>query len=260
MKEEYKIENITAGLPWLDLRLSEKVMNYLWDIINIPAVQQTSAKTELAGNISKSSYIQDKDNWFYENVLKQCVETIYYKKWDNYYNVHVTKSVPAPVFSLKELWVNYQKQHEFNPVHNHAGMFSFVVFMKIPTHWKEQHALPWMKDVKEKRASNFQFLLGGVERGNTDALGIHTVDVSLSPEDESRMLFFPAWLNHQVYPFYDTEKERITVSGNIFPSAIDSPKIKVDKLEKNITYLQNKIKTMKVKKVQLEKIYGKELI
>jgi hypothetical protein len=29
------------------------------------------------------------------------------------------------------------------------------------------------------------------------------------------MLFFPAWLLHQVYPFYGTEEERITISGNI---------------------------------------------
>jgi len=29
------------------------------------------------------------------------------------------------------------------------------------------------------------------------------------------MLFFPAGLAHQVYPFYGTEEERITISGNI---------------------------------------------
>ena len=29
------------------------------------------------------------------------------------------------------------------------------------------------------------------------------------------MLFFPSNLHHQVYPFYGTEEERITISGNI---------------------------------------------
>ena len=29
------------------------------------------------------------------------------------------------------------------------------------------------------------------------------------------MLFFPAWLHHQVFPFFGTEKDRITISGNI---------------------------------------------
>ena len=37
----------------------------------------------------------------------------------------------------------------------------------------------------------------------------------LSPKDAGRMLFFPAWLQHLVHPFYGTEEERITISGNI---------------------------------------------
>jgi len=45
--------------------------------------------------------------------------------------------------------------------------------------------------------------------------GIGTIEILLSPEDEGRMLFFPAWLSHQVFPFYGTEEERITISGNI---------------------------------------------
>jgi len=194
--------------PWLDLRLTKEAMDYLWDDIN---GKQLDARKTLAGNISKSMFIQDKDNWFYENVLKECIEYLYYKDWINYYNVHVAKSVPPPIFKLEMFWVNYQKQHEFNPPHDHNGGvgFSFVVFMKIPTHWKEQHALPWLKDVKEPMASDFQFLLG---HGNA---GMQCISIPLSSEDEGRMLFFPAWLVHQVFPFYGTEEERITVSGNI---------------------------------------------
>ena len=40
-------------------------------------------------------------------------------------------------------------------------------------------------------------------------------EIPLSLEDEGRMLFFPAWLQHQVFPFYECEEERITISGNI---------------------------------------------
>jgi hypothetical protein len=29
------------------------------------------------------------------------------------------------------------------------------------------------------------------------------------------MLFFPAWVSHQVFPFYGTDEERVTISGNI---------------------------------------------
>ena len=205
-EEEY--EEQIENPPWLDIRLTKEAMDYLWDDIN---GKQRSAKKYLSGNISKSKWIQDKDNWFYENILKEMIEYMYYKDWNNYYNVYVTKKSPPQIFELKELWVNYQKQYEFNPPHTHDGIFTFVIFMKIPTNWKEQHALPWLKDVKEPQASNFQFLLG---HGNGQ---VQPIPIHLCPEDEGRMFFFPAWLTHQVLPFYGTEEERITVSGNIFP-------------------------------------------
>jgi len=44
---------------------------------------------------------------------------------------------------------------------------------------------------------------------------VAAIQIPLCPEDEGRMLFFPAWLKHQVFPFYECEEERITISGNI---------------------------------------------
>ena len=33
--------------------------------------------------------------------------------------------------------------------------------------------------------------------------------------NENTILFFPALLNHTVYPFYLSDEERISISGNI---------------------------------------------
>ena len=33
---------------------------------------------------------------------------------------------------LRQCWVNYMKKYEFNPLHNHSGLYSFVIFVKIP--------------------------------------------------------------------------------------------------------------------------------
>ena len=198
---------IKPELPWIDRRLTKEAMDYLWDDIN---GKQTDYRKHLAGNISKSGRIEDKDNWFYENVLKECSEYLYYKEWINYYNVHIAKIKPSSTFMLRELWVNYQKQHEFNPPHKHDGDYSFVVFMKIPTHWKDQHKLPNAINSNRPSASDFQFLVG---EGHGP---LSPESFSLSPEDAGRMLFFPAWLMHQVFPFYECEEERITVSGNIY--------------------------------------------
>ena len=208
--KDYKKE-LNNRVPWLDVRIGKEAIDYLWDIIN-NSTQEINAKRTLAGNISKSRYIEDKENLFYERVLKEASEIMYFKdSWKDYFDVVVTKKVHFPVFALDELWMNYQKQYEFNPPHNHSGKYSFVVFMKIPTHWKEQHALPWSANSNMPCASDFQFLIGQ-EQGTC-----RDFNFPLSSTDEGRMLFFPAWLTHQVFPFYGTEpeEERITMSGNI---------------------------------------------
>ena len=38
---------------------------------------------------------------------------------------------------------------------------------------------------------------------------------SLDKKSEGQMLFFPAKLMHQVFPFYNCDEERISISGNI---------------------------------------------
>ena len=84
--------------------------------------------------------------------------------------------------------------------------------MKIPTVWKEQHDLYFSKAHFHPCTSDFQFIWG---EGNKVLGMVETLNLHLSSEDEGRLLFFPAWLVHQVFPFYGTEEDRITVSGNI---------------------------------------------
>ena len=78
------------------------------------------------------------------------------------------------------------KQHEFNPIHFHGSLFSFVIFMKIPTDWKEQYALPISANSGSPSASDFVFVWGD-NQGN-----IFSENFRLSPKDEGRLLFFPA--------------------------------------------------------------------
>ena len=216
----------TRNMPWIDARLTVETMEYLWERIDttttITQQQQSTldAKKELAGNISKSVFLEDKDNsgrypndWFYENALKKLTEVLYYRdSWSNYHDEHIGKITLPAEFKLTHLWVNYQKQYEFNPPHDHNGGigFSFVVFMEIPTNWKEQHALPFSANSTVPCASDFQFILPHQPRTEPKVYNI-----PLSAEDEGKMLFFYSWLTHQVFPFYGTEEERITVSGNI---------------------------------------------
>ena len=195
---------------WIDTRLNEKEMKFLWNAVSTEQKKDTS-------NISK--IIEDKDNWFYENVLKKHIERLFYDDWNNYRKYVVNKEEPSPKFEMNRFWVNYQRQYEFNPLHFHSGLYSFVIFMKIPTHWKEQQEMNKDK-FRASVASDFVFVWGSENMEQIGGLNpiltdISTENLQLSLEDEGRMVFFPARLQHMVYPFYECEEERVTISGNI---------------------------------------------
>ena len=234
-----------ANKLWIDTRLSEKEMNFLGQIML--ESNKKPYNYELAGNISKSEEIIDKDNWFFKSALKKLTERMFYRDWDNFSKYHIEvgeKEEPLPEFELEALWVNYQKQYEFNPIHNHSGLFSFVVFMKIPTHWKEQHALPFSVDATLPSASDFQFVWT-----TKDSEVCTTTNFQLSSEDEGRMLFFPAYLRHQVYPFYGCEEERVTISGNICMPSIRASASRdsiYEEKKQNLKLLEKSVKAIKI--------------
>ena len=184
-------------------------MDKLWEYISSAKENPESFNNTLAGNISSSLVLNDTDNWFFVNT---CIPIIgkykeFFKK-TTAFNSRVISKNDLP-YMLSPLWVNFQKQHEFNPMHNHSGVYSFVVFMKIPTDWKEQHEIPFVKDSNAPKASDFEFVYTDV-MGNVTGYAYH-----LDSSFEGIMLFFPAEMMHQVYPFYNCEEERITISGNI---------------------------------------------
>ena len=243
--------------PWIDTKLSQEEMTFLNHAIS--KENKENWNHDLAGNISKSELIEDKDNWFYETTLKKLTESMFYGGCNNYYEDYIEKENPPPKFEMFSFWVNYMKQHEFNPIHNHTGLYSFVIFMKIPTHWKEQHALPISANSNTPSASDFQVMW--TEKNSSAEL---TRTFSLSPEDEGRILFFPAWLKHQVYPFYECEEERITISGNIsevqeptevqgvFNDAYKDIEMNIKVMENNLNVTKRGLKLMK-KEVNVEK-------
>jgi len=239
---------------WIDTKLSQEEMDFLWECIS--EENKENWNCNLAGNISKSELIVDKDNWFFKSAIKKLTERMFYRDWDNFskYHIGVEEGVSLPEFEMNTFWVNYQKQHEFNPLHNHSGLYSFVIFMKIPTHWKEQHELSISAASNSPHASDFQFVWS--EEGHNQCL---FANFNLSSEDEGRMLFFPASLQHQVYPFYGTEEERITISGNICLYKLEPDKVKLHVDGRQYEKKQNALKILEstVEEVKKELKYLK---
>ena len=192
---------VPPNLGWLRYSLDDKEIDYLWNCIDN---KKQYYKDQLAGNISSSFKLEDENAWFFNQTLHPLIK-IYAHEFTNL-GVH-TPTVNVHPYTLGSWWVNYQKQHEFNPSHGHQGVYSFVIWLKIPTEHAEQN-----KDnitntpVRSAFQFHYQNILG--ELVNTD--------YKLGKKHEGTMLLFPSRLNHQVFPFYNCEDDRISISGNIY--------------------------------------------
>ena len=105
-------------------------------------------------------------------------------------------------------WINFQKKHEFLPNHSHVGVLSYSIWIKIP--YDEEKEKNYKKtNVDKKKFNSFEFSF-------TNILGqICTQSYDITKKSEGYILMFPSKLTHCVYPFYTSDKERISISGNI---------------------------------------------
>ena len=200
-------EQIKAIRPqnfgWLEKKLSNKEMEFLWKCIDN---RKESHKRTLAGQIYESNKLIDRGDWFWQHTLFPLCEE-YYQEFGNLGSTIPVNQIHP--YYLSSFWVNYQKQNEFNPIHDHTGVYSFVIWMKIPTKHFEQNRNPISLKANTHLISAFQFNF-------TDIMGQTSQYVyEMNPEMEGTILFFPAKLQHGVYPFYNCDEDRISISGNI---------------------------------------------
>ncbi len=192
------------NLGWLEYRLNEEEMKHVRECISKAHVD---FKPKLAGNIHGSYVLEDEGDWFWNNTLKVLCTT-----YQEAFKINLGDLVPTgqgyPYF-LQTWWVNYQKQTDFNPLHHHDGVYSFALWMDIPFRHFEQNKKPEAMNSNTPCVSNFEFayinIMGEVQ----------TYGYELNPKDSGRMVFFPSKLKHMVYPFYNCDKERVSISGNI---------------------------------------------
>lgn len=111
------------------------------------------------------------------------------------------------------LWVNFQKKYEHNPIHSHDGDLSFVIWVQIPYSLEEESKQPHVKSGTDPGVPSFQFLYPSVYADYRRSVGVHRIAVDKS--FEGVCVFFPSGLQHQVLPFYSSDKFRISVSGNL---------------------------------------------
>ena len=178
---------------WIHSKLDKTLMDYVWTQIESA---KNDVKHKLVGHINRSLDLPDVEKKLSSHIEEAAKQITYI------YQPHMT---------VKSMWVNFQRKNEFNPLHTHSGAMSFVLWMKIPYKYEDECKTEQAKNLSDNPLSGcFSFIY-------TSALGATThYDYLLDPTWEGSLLVFPAKLMHQVYPFYTSNEERISISGNIY--------------------------------------------
>ena len=97
---------------------------------------------------------------------------------------------------ITSAWFNDQKDDEYNPIHNHTGILSGVLYLKIPEY------LPSRKTKNTDGAISFM----GNESKTDGTMTNSTITISPKVGD---IFLFPSLLKHQVYPFRTADRKGI---------------------------------------------------
>lgn len=154
---------------------------------------------KLAGNLEKE----------YSTHKSQDILRHYLISLANEFHKHSAENEHYPQWDIKDLWINFQKKYEHNPLHNHTGVLSFVLWVQIPYHLKNELSHPNCINSNTPSNSLFEFVY-------TDFMGrIVQNRIEVDKSWEGTMIMFPSSLYHMVSPFYTSDDYRISISGNL---------------------------------------------
>jgi hypothetical protein len=204
--------DVILNLPNIGIPLL-KIPDNIFDIIKkeVEVVktnidQYESAASVLAGNIDKELFVNNLKEplkSFVLNISEKYIKSFLYPK-----NLACIDNVKEKL-DIDSVWLNFQKKGDFNPTHNHYGIFSFVIWINIPYNIDDE------KKVSPGRNSN-KDAAGCFEIMYTDIIGtIKTYSFPVEKNMEGHILFFPACIQHSVYPFFSSDEYRISLAGNV---------------------------------------------
>jgi len=166
---------------------------------------------QLAGHLTdQRGYTYEDKEWFIREFKP-------YVNWYidgalNWSGVTFNEEQHSKSFSLVDLWVNYMKEHEYNPEHTHDGQLSWVIFLETPDIAEEQKAYTGTASPPGSITFNYG-------EPQHPKWADHTFNYQ---PQEGFMWIFPAQLRHQVMPFH-TPGTRISVSGNLYLNPPNDP-------------------------------------
>jgi len=149
-------------------------------------------------------FLSDESTQYLENLIFPYI--LHYEESFTYIK---NLAIDLKKLKLERPWVNFQRKHEYNPMHNHKGVVSFVIWIQIPYQINDEIAYFNKIDYDYKKVNGmFTFY-------HTDSLGkINSCNLPVDRSFENKLLMFPSSMSHSVHPFYSSDDYRISISGN----------------------------------------------
>ena len=176
----------TASMEW---DWSHKLVGKVSKEVQIPVRDKTNR--ELLFSTMKGACV---DN------LKECIKSNTAYGWKKI----AGDAVPTmDNIHMAHSWVVSQYAGEYNPWHHHSGDFSAVIYLKLPPKMNEEIENEWKDHYPASGLIEFMF---------GENQGFRSDNLKFKPE-VGKLLMFPSWLKHFVYPF-TSEGERRSMSFN----------------------------------------------
>jgi len=160
----------------------------------------------LVGNIRKEYVLSDCRDYTARMMAPYLQEYLTTFKYDK---ILATMTASRPLLiHPRDLWVNFQQKHEFNPPHDHSGVMSFVIWLQIPYYFEDESKAGPGRD-------SFYPVSGDFHLQWTNSLGaIRNHSLHIDKHKEGYLCMFPSVMMHSVFPFFSSDDYRITVAGN----------------------------------------------
>ena len=206
--EQKNFPNYGYSISKFPDNILSKIKQEVWDIKNNINTKEKIYKN-LAGHLETQVYLEKSQELLEPYLLEMAVQ--YTTSWNYDKEIYQNYSSKNPLsFSLEKVWINFQKKYEYNPLHDHQGVFSFVSWIDIPYSLQEEMQMPHVDSSNFAMATSFNFVF-------TNVLGdIQSLPFFLEKHHEGTVVFFPSKIKHLVYPFFTSDKNRISISGNLF--------------------------------------------
>ena len=192
------------GVLEVDLEQEEK--DHLWKMVHKYAPDDSEWEGNRLISIkdinAKQWSLNDDDQVFANKVLMPLTR----EYMGTYGCPFKVKSTHEHGLAFNRFWCRASQRGDYQSIHDHLSVFTFVVWLKIPFDGKEEAEA---QAGFRPEASDFVLVY-------PDTCGqLMKKHYRLNPHMDGMMIFFPSDMNHLVYPHFTTDEWRISIAGDI---------------------------------------------